>query len=296
MRSNRKSKESHLFDIAHWHSSRLFPFFYLFPSKKTILTLHDVGQRILPNVNTPATRFYYWNARLFQAKIYRIIAVSKTAMRDMEIVGKFKKSKLDFIYNGTNFGALKGEPIPGVELPEKYVVCVSRWQPHKNVEVLVRAANEMLTFLDSNEVSIILVGKPVQDHDLPLRLITKYKLESRIIVLSDLSDQNIAYLYDHAVLNFFPSIHEGFGLAVLEGMARGCVPMVHSSTSTSEISGEAGLNVDMRNLGSVVHELTLALSNPMGWQFKKDLARALSNNYTWHQATEKLRSIYGGRS
>ncbi len=291
---SRTSKEKYAFDVVHWHSSRLFPFFFLFPSKKTILTLHDVGPRILPNVNTLATRFYYWNARIFQSKIYRIIAVSQKAMKDMQLIGKFRISKLEYIYNGTNFGVLDSEPIPGVTLPENYIICVSRWQPHKNVEILVEAANEIRSILDSNRVNIVLVGKPVRQHDMPLRLISKYKLESQIIVFSDLTDQNIAHLYDHALFNFFPSIHEGFGLSVLEGMARGCVPMVHTNTSTCEIAGAAGLTVDMTNLSSVVQELTFALSNPRNLQHKKELAREIAANFTWKQASEKLRSIYEG--
>jgi glycosyltransferase involved in cell wall biosynthesis len=290
--ANRFSENRLSFDIVHWHSSRLYPFFFLFPGKKTVITLHDVGQRILPNVNTFATRIHYWNARLFQSKIHRIIAGSETAMKDLEVIGRFRKSKLDFVYYGTNFGNLAGEPIPGVALPNKFVVCVSRWQPHKNVAILVQAVNEMRLFLEEEEVSLILVGKPVGEYNLPGRLITNYELNSRIIVLSDLTDQNMAFLYDRALLNIFPSIHEGFGLSVLEGMTRGCVPLVHSQTSTSEIAGNAGLTADMNNLESVVNEFRKVLSNPSLWEFKKELAIKLSSYYTWPQAATKLRNIY----
>jgi len=288
----RFTKKSQNFDVVHWHSSRLYPLFFLFPSKKTVVTLHDVGQRILPGVNTFATRVHYWNARLFQSKIHRIIAVSKTAMKDMETIGKFRKSKLTFIYNGTNFEFLKAEAIPNFRLPSKYVLCVSRWQPHKNVDALVRAVHQMHYFLKSEGITLVLVGKPVGDYDLPSRLISKFELDSRIIVLSDLSDENIAFLYDHAFLSIFPSIHEGFGLSVLEGMTRGCVPMVHEDASTKEIAGESGISLNMRDQSSFVTAFQDAVQNPDSWKFKREMAVILSRNYTWDRSVKKLIQIY----
>ena len=288
----RFTERSEHFDVVHWHSSRLFPLFFLFPSKKTIVTLHDVGQRILPGVNTFATKFHYWNLRLFQTKVHRIIAVSKTAMKDMEIVGKIRKDKLEYIYNGTNFGSLKAEPIPNFTTPSKYVVCVSRWQPHKNVHTIIRAVHEMKYFLKSSGITFVLVGKPVGNFDLPSRLIANFKLEPHVMVLSDLSDENIAHLYDHALLNIFPSIHEGFGLSVLEGMTRGCVPMVHKDTSTSEIAGESGIHLDMNNLACFVSTFQDAIQNPDRWEFKKSKAVSLSRDYRWEVSAKKLIQIY----
>ena len=286
------SKESKVFDVVHWHSSRLLPFFFLFPSNKTVITLHDVGQRILPGVNTLATRLHYWNTRLFQFKIHRIIAVSKTAMKDMEIIGKFSKSKLSYVYNGTNFEHLKAKAIPNFALPPKYVVCVSRWQPHKNVHTMVRAIHEMESFLINEGIYFILVGKPVRNYDLPRKLISEFNLESRILVLSDLTDENIAFLYDNAMLNIFPSIHEGFGLSVLEGMARGCVPMVHQHASTSEIAGDSGIHLDMKDLSCFVSAFHNAIKNPEAWNFKKEKALIFSRQFTWETSVKKLIQIY----
>ncbi len=288
----RFTKKTEHFDVVHWHSSRLYPLFFLFPSKKTVVTLHDVGQRILPGVNTFATRVHYWNARLFQSKIHRIIAVSKNAMKDMELIGKFQKSKLSFVHNGTNFEFLKAEAIPNFRLPPKYVLCVSRWQPHKNVHTIVRAFHEMESFLKNIGLTLVLVGKPVGEYDLPGKFIANFKLESCITVLSDLSDENIAYLYDHALLNICPSIHEGFGLSVLEGMTRGCVPMVHKDTSTSEIAGESGISLDMKDLASFVSTFQDAVQNPSHWELKKLQAVTLARDYTWEKSAKKLMQIY----
>ena len=280
------------FDIVHWHSSRLLPFFFLFPSQKTILTLHDVGHRILPNVNTFVTRIHYWNARLFQRKIHKIIAVSKTALRDMENIGKFSRSRLEFIYNGSNFARKNATPISGFSLPDKFLLCVSRWQPHKNVEILVKAVSKLSEELDKTGVKLVLVGKPVGNYARPKLLISEYGLDSKIITLSDLSDENLAFLYDHAFINIVPSLHEGFGLSVLEGMTRGCVAMVHAKTATSEIAGDSGISIDMSNLEEVVISIKEIINNPSEIEWKKHLALQLSTQFTWQKSTKKLLEIY----
>ena len=286
-----KNKEAK-FDVVHWHSSRLYPFFFLFPSRKTILTLHDVGQRIIPNVNTFATIVHYWNARIFQRKIHKIIAVSKAALRDMEVIGKLSTKRLAYIYYGTNFGQLKSAPIPGFEIPDQFLLCVSRWQPHKNVGILVKAVHELSKELIQADVKVILVGKPVGNFDMPQQLISKFRLESQIITLSDLSDGNLAYLYDCALINIFPSLHEGFGLSVLEGMSRGCASMVHAKTATREIAGDSGISVDMTNLEELVKNIRMVINNPSEIEWKNSLALKLSEQFTWGKSAEKLKEIY----
>lgn len=285
-------KRSEEFDVVHWHSSRLFPFFFLFPSRKTILTLHDVGHRILPNVNTFATKIHYWNARIFQRKIYKIIAVSKTALRDMESIGKFSRARLEYIYNGSNFGLLASAPIPEFSLPDQFLLCVSRWQPHKNVEILVKAIHILSEELKQANVTLILVGKPVGNFDSPQQLISAYGLESQIYTLSDLSDENLAYLYEHALINIFPSLHEGFGLSVLEGMTRKCASIVHSETSTSEIAGESAISIDMTNLDELVASIRGVVFNPSEIEWKRELALQRSAQFTWQKSAEKLKVIY----
>jgi glycosyltransferase involved in cell wall biosynthesis len=107
-----------------------------------------------------------------------------------------------------------------------------------------------------------------------------------------LSDENIAFLYDHAFLSIFPSIHEGFGLSVLEGMTRGCVPMVHEDASTKEIAGESGISLNMRDQSSFVTAFQDAVQNPDSWKFKREMAVILSRNYTWDRSVKKLIQIY----
>jgi len=154
------------FDAVHWHSSRLFPLFFLIPSRRTIVTLYDSGNQILPQSQTLANRLFYWNARVFQSRIYKIIAVSHSARADLNTISKFDDKRLVVVPCGTKFSTIIEES-PQFELPERYIICVSRWQPHKNVESFIEAINLMRIYLEQRSIQVILVGKPVGNHDKP---------------------------------------------------------------------------------------------------------------------------------
>ena len=280
------------FDVVHWHSSRLLPLFFLIPAKKIIITLHDAGHRLLPETNTFATHVHYWNLRLFLFKIDKVIAVSRMAMEQINKFGHIPIKKLDFIYNGSYFGKLNPDMISNFVVPERFIICVSRWQKHKNVESLIVAISLLQDYFRQTNTKLIVVGKPVCNYNLPERLISDHQLEDLVINLRNLSDENLAFLYERALLNINPSLHEGFGLSVLEGMSRGCPSIVHQSTATSEICGNSGIHIDMSNSHSIAFAIKQSLNNPDYLKKLKTLSIQRATQFTWENAAHKLMKIY----
>lgn len=277
------------FDVVHWHSSRVYPLFFLIPSRVTVITLYDAGQRILKGVNTFSTRLFYWNLRLFNYFVDVILASSSAAARDLIEIARFSSKKVDYLYHGTRFGHISPSKIPDFNLPPNFYVCISRWQPHKNVSQLVRSVH-LLREAHREIVPIVLVGKPVGTFREPMDLIEKFELSKYFIILHDLSDSQLAFLLDHASLNIFPSLHEGFGLSVVEGMSRGCTPVVHINTATSEVAGRFGIRVDMTD--------PTALSQVLQTQATRNIELSISmKNYVaslfnWSEISKSLINIY----
>lgn len=59
-----------------------------------------------------------------------------------------------------------------------------------------------------------------------------------LIFLTDTSDEELSWLYQHAILTVYPSFYEGWGLPIAESVVRG-VPCVASNTSSMpEIAGD----------------------------------------------------------
>jgi hypothetical protein len=60
-------------------------------------------------------------------------------------------------------------------------------------------------------------------------------------VIGSVTDHDLAFLMDRAVCLAFPSWTEGFGLPILEAMARGCPVVSSDRASMPEVCGEAAL-------------------------------------------------------
>jgi glycosyltransferase involved in cell wall biosynthesis len=69
-------------------------------------------------------------------------------------------------------------------------------------------------------------------------------LAQRVQVLAYVSDGLIEALYAQAECLLFLSLYEGFGLPVLEAMARGVPVLASNTTSIPEVAGDAAILVD----------------------------------------------------
>ena len=286
----RLSKSDLEFDAIHWHASRVYPLFFILPAKITLITLHDATNRIYKRVNTIWTRVFYWNLRLCQNKITYIIGDSIDACKNLISIGKFQSSKVKCIYLGSNFDKIQAAS-PTNFREEDFFLCVSRWQPHKNVTTLISAFNSAYQE-DVSIPNLVLVGKPVNGFDLPAKLISQFKLNQKVIVLNDLSDAELAFLYDHALIHISPSLYEGFGLPVLEGLKRNCPSVDHFGTSTSEVSGIAGLHIDMNNENEISKNLLLLSRNRDLVDKLRKSAKLQSETFTWEKTVAQLKKLY----
>lgn len=283
--------KTYKFDIVHWHSSRVYPLFYLIPGRKVIITLHDATNRIMREVNTVWTRIFYWNLRFSMRRVHVIIGDSLDACHNLSAFGKFPSNKISCLYLASNFDEIEPEIPVKLDSTKKFFLCVSRWQPHKNVERLVEAY-ALATKVNPTLPKLVLVGKPVAGYEVPSVKIRDFELADRIIVLKDLSDSELVYLYDHAILNIVPSLHEGFGFTVLEGLKRNCPSLDHAFTSTSEISNSAGMHIDMSSVDEISNALLTFVGSPAFQLELKSKTQERASLFTWAKTISNLLQIY----
>jgi glycosyltransferase involved in cell wall biosynthesis len=205
--------------------------------------------------------------------------------------GKFPQPKVESLYMASNFDSVLPARPKGFIGQKEFFLCVSRWQPFKNVEKLVEAYG--LALLSRSDLpDLILVGKPVRGYLGPTILIRELGLADKVQVYSDTSDSELAYLYENALINISPSLHEGFGLSVLEGLKRGCPSLDHKFTSTSEISDAAGIHIDMKNVLEISNALIDIALDDSGLEILRTKARARAGDFTWSATVNKLVTIY----
>jgi glycosyltransferase involved in cell wall biosynthesis len=107
-----------------------------------------------------------------------------------------------------------------LELPKKYLLFVGNAYPHKNLAVLLQA----FKMLNDPELALVIVAKRTPFLD---RTLAPYD-PSRIVVLSELTDEELVSVYRGAKVLVTPSLMEGYGLTGLEALIVG-TPVIASN-------------------------------------------------------------------
>ena len=146
--------------------------------------------------------------------------------------------ELFFPMSSGNMASLRNK----YNLPEHYLLYAAALLPHKNHERLLKAFKEIREEMPG--CKLVFTGAWDKGHDKLVSMISTLGLQKDVIMLGWLPFEDIPFLYRGAEIFVFPSLHEGFGLPILEAMASG-VPVVCSQIEPLvEIAGNAALLID----------------------------------------------------
>lgn len=126
-----------------------------------------------------------------------------------------------------------------IETPDKYVFYPAQFWKHKNHINLVKAIKILKESID--DIHLILVGSEQNCCREIIKYISENKLENNITILGFVSNENITYLYRHAVGLIMPSYFGPTNIPPLEAMALGCPVAVSDKYAMPEQVGKAGL-------------------------------------------------------
>jgi len=99
-------------------------------------------------------------------------------------------------------------------------------------------------------------------------------------VTGRVDDAELETLYAHAAAVVVPSLYEGFGMPVLEAMARGKPVVAARNSSLPEVGGDAAVYVDDPN---DPEELAAALGTAMRDTALPAKGRARAAGFTWER-------------
>jgi glycosyltransferase involved in cell wall biosynthesis len=110
------------------------------------------------------------------------------------------------------------------------------------------------------DVRFVLVGKAHDDAIEELRA----RAPGNVEFAGWLSQEDLEDLYARASVYVQASLHEGFGMAVAEGMLAGCIPVVTAVTAMPEVVGDAGVQIRSPDPDDVAEGVRQALSFDAG--------------------------------
>lgn len=152
----------------------------------------------------------------------------------------------------------------------------------KNIDGLI-AAYGMLPAPLRAAHQLVLAGKINEGERQRLDdLARRHGLAADELVLTGyVSDAELIDLYRSAALFVFPSLHEGFGLPVLEAMACGALVIGADSTSIPEVVGNPEALFDARNPASIAARIGQVLGDPALQQRLREHGVVQARKFSW---------------
>ena len=113
-----------------------------------------------------------------------------------------------------------------------------------------------------------------------------------IRVLDYITSAELEKLYQRASIFAFPSLDEGFGMPVLDAMARGVPVLTSNRSAMPEVAGDAALLVDPTDVHSIADGLVRLATNAdlRDTLIRAGIARA--KEFTWEKSVEATWKVY----
>ena len=245
----------------------------------TVVTIHDLASLRYPETLTRWTRFYERRTlRAVARAAERIIAISSDTANDIENLLEVPSHKLRVIPLGVDerFFARDASASP---YPFPYVLFVGSAQPRKNLRRLSIAVERVARH--RRDLKLVIAGADAWGNEDVAGAHVKFA--------GPVDDDRLVGLYRHAECTTLVSLHEGFGLPVLEAMAAGSPVVASNVAALPEVAGGAAVLVDPLNVDSIARGIEEAISD------RESLARIGTHHaakFTWQRTAELTMAVY----
>lgn len=214
-----------------------------------VVTVHDAAVELFPEAFPPrGRRFHQRGLAAAARRADLVITVSEAAADEIVSHSRIPADRLRVVPNGvkpmrvdapgrdeilSSFGLL-GRP---------YVLWVGSLEPRKGVGTAVAAMARLRRRGTRPEVHTVLVGYAGWLGSGLVAAADREQLGPSLHQLGQVSDEELWALYAGATLMLFPSLHEGFGLPVLEAMSQSTPVVASDIPAVREVAGGAAVLV-----------------------------------------------------
>ncbi len=227
---------------------------------KTVVTIHDLIFMRFPQLYPPIDRRIYKAKFKHACKIADIIiAISEQTKHDIVEFFGVNPDKIKVVYQGCHRVFQKEIDKSALEkvrkkyhLPEKFILNVGTIEERKNLLSAVKAIKNL------DDVHLVVVGKKTNYTKQVISYIADNQLDKRVSFLKNISINELAALYQLAIIFIYPSIFEGFGIPIIEALFSKTPVITSTGSCFSEAGGADSIYCkpyDINSLSEAIYKL-----------------------------------------
>ncbi|MCP4179485.1 MAG: glycosyltransferase family 4 protein [bacterium] len=304
------------FNIYHSHTmGHLANTVYLISKLKKkpyVVSLHggysDVPKEEIENIMSPVKKSFHYgkfiNAAIgrdrFMDKANGIICVGHNEYLKLKEI--YKNKNIEYLPNGVDLHAFNDYSVDNsfrqrhnINPDDKVILCLSRIDYQKNQMMLVEALKQ----LNDKKIFLVIVGPPTsKDYLASIKdKVAEYNINNNVKIIEGLKpySSELLEIYKTSDLFVLPSIHEPFGIVILEAWASK-TPVI-----ASQVGGIKKLVTDKTNgllfnpdsIDRLIENIKLLLSDKeLKNKLVKNAYNLVSEKYSWDIISEKLIEFY----
>jgi glycosyltransferase involved in cell wall biosynthesis len=250
-----------------------------------VVTIHDLVFLRQPEHLTPrGIAFHKRGLAIARREAAAVIVPSEFGRADLVAEG-FDEDRVHVAPHGVEV-VDHGDPAPALEalgVRPPFLLFVGTIEPRKGVGDVLDAHAALRA--EHPDLGLVLAG-PSGWGEAP------QLTRPGVIATGAVGDVELDALYRSAVALANPERYAGFGLPLIEAMARGCPVVTTDTSSLPEVVGDAGDIVAVGDVDALADALGRLVDDQAHRRARSEAARHRSLSFTWTASAERHRRAY----
>lgn len=164
---------------------------------------------------------------------------------------------------------------------DRYLLTMSTIGPRKNIPALVRAFAKIVKEKDQHDLGLVIAGAAEWGASEVNETVLKEGIVPQVVFPGYIPDADIPTLFGRADAFVFPSLHEGFGMPLLEAMLQEIPCCATGRGALREVGGDAVAYFDPEDPNDIAETVLSVLRSSDTQKEMIERGRVQSSQFTW---------------